>query len=140
MSFEFHNKRRIEFAETDVAGIVHFSNYFRFMEETEHQFLRSLGLTAHGQVDGRNISWPRMRAECSYKAPLCYEEVVDIHLRVREKTKRTITYDFEFAKPEGLVVAQGTVTVICASVDPVTKKLSSITMPKSFDEKIEQAP
>ncbi len=53
MSFDFRTKRRIEFAETDMAGIVHFSNYFRYMEETEHEFLRSLGLTGHGRIDGK---------------------------------------------------------------------------------------
>ena len=36
-------KRRVEFAETDMAGQVHFSNFFRYMEAAEHAFFRSLG-------------------------------------------------------------------------------------------------
>ena len=40
--FVYH--RRVTFAETDMAGIVHFSNFYRYMEEAEHAFLRSRGL------------------------------------------------------------------------------------------------
>ena len=40
MPSEFKHTRRIEFAETDMAGIVHFANFFRMMETTEHEFFR----------------------------------------------------------------------------------------------------
>ena len=123
-----------------MAGIVHFANYFRYMEETEHEFLRSLGLIGHGRIDGRDIGWPRVRAECSYKAPLSFDEEVEIHLLVRKKTKKTVTYEFEFSKLGGPFVALGIVTAICVAIDPVTKKLSSISIPKCIDEKIEEAP
>jgi len=38
MPYEFKHTRRVEFAETDMAGIVHFSNFFRMMESTEHAY------------------------------------------------------------------------------------------------------
>ena len=40
MPTEFTIKRRVQFSETDMAGIMHFANYFRLMEEVEHAFLR----------------------------------------------------------------------------------------------------
>ena len=42
---EFVYKRRVQFAETDLAGIVHFSTIFRYMEEAEHALWRAAGLT-----------------------------------------------------------------------------------------------
>ena len=45
MSYEFQITRRVEFSETDLAGIMHFSNFFRFMESAEHAFFRSLGFS-----------------------------------------------------------------------------------------------
>ena len=39
----FTTTRRVEFGDTDMAGIMHFANFFRFMERTEHAFLRTLG-------------------------------------------------------------------------------------------------
>src|SRR5260221_14772436 len=45
MPYEFKHTRRVEFSDTDMAGIMHFSNFFRFMEATETAFMRSLGLS-----------------------------------------------------------------------------------------------
>ena len=41
----FKTKRRVEFADTDLAGIVHFAMFFKYMEEAEHQFWRSVDLS-----------------------------------------------------------------------------------------------
>jgi acyl-CoA thioester hydrolase len=43
----FITTHRVEFFETDLAGIVHFANYYRFMEQAEHAFFRALGLKIH---------------------------------------------------------------------------------------------
>ena len=58
MPSEFRLTRRIEFAEADMAGIVHFANFFRMMESAEHEFFRSLGFSIHGHEDGATIGWP----------------------------------------------------------------------------------
>ena len=52
MSYEFQITRRVEFSETDMAGIMHFSNYFRFMETAEHAFFRSLGSRSRTPASG----------------------------------------------------------------------------------------
>src|SRR5689334_6065032 len=41
----FRYTRRVQFSETDMAGIVHFSAYFRFMEEAEHALWRAAGVS-----------------------------------------------------------------------------------------------
>ena len=47
MAYEYSIVRGVEFSDTDMAGIMHFSNFFRFMEAAEHGFFRSLGLSIH---------------------------------------------------------------------------------------------
>ncbi|HCE02754.1 MAG TPA: acyl-CoA thioesterase, partial [Acidobacteria bacterium] len=42
---EFRLTRRVQFYETDSAGIVHFSVFFRYMEEAEHAMWRAAGLS-----------------------------------------------------------------------------------------------
>ena len=37
---QFTYSRRIQFSDTDMAGIVHFANFYRFMEEAEHEMFR----------------------------------------------------------------------------------------------------
>jgi YbgC/YbaW family acyl-CoA thioester hydrolase len=121
MSSQFRARRRIEFYETDMAGIVHFSNYFRFMESTEHDFFRSLGLSLHAEREGRMRGWARVEARCEYVAPLHYMDEVDIHLAVSAKTQSSLSYDFVFRRvgadgepgPDGgAVVARGFLTVV----------------------------
>jgi len=43
MPASFRTTRRVEFGDTDMAGIVHFARFFCFMESAEHEMLRSLG-------------------------------------------------------------------------------------------------
>ena len=50
VAYEFKIVREVEFSDTDMAGIMHFSNFFRFMEAAEHAFFRSLGLSIHTPI------------------------------------------------------------------------------------------
>src|SRR5437762_3700781 len=101
MPYEFKATRRVEFSETDMAGIMHFSNFFRFMETAEHGFYRSLGFSvAMAKTDPR-LGWPRVHAECDYKQPLRFEDHVEIHLLVREKRSKSVNFLFRFRKLTG---------------------------------------
>src|SRR6476619_6865373 len=130
-SREFKMTRLIEFAETDMAGIVHFENYFRMMEETEHAFFRSLGFSIHEEFDGRTIGWPRVSASCDFSGPLRFEEKVEIHLIVTEVRTRSIRYQFVFRRlPDALEVARGAVATVCSPVDRLTGKLAAMPIPE----------
>ena len=52
MPQSFRTSRRVEFRDTDAAGIVHFSVFFTWMEAAEHELLRSLGLSV--VLEGRD--------------------------------------------------------------------------------------
>jgi acyl-CoA thioester hydrolase len=140
MAYEFKRVFRVEFADTDMAGIVHFANFFRYMEVTEHAFFRSLGFSIHTHIDGRNIGWPRVHAECDYKSPLRFEDEVEVHLRVREKKSKALTYDFAFRKLDGTAVATGSLTAVCVAMDEQTGTMKAVTIPEVIAEKIEVAP
>jgi YbgC/YbaW family acyl-CoA thioester hydrolase len=87
MPYEFKVTRRVEFSDTDMEGIMHFSNFFRFMETAEHAFLRSLGFSAVLSRNGLEVCLPRVHAECDYLAPLRFEDEVLIHLLVQRKER-----------------------------------------------------
>ena len=137
MSHEFKMTRRIEFAETDMAGIVHFANYFRMMEETEHAFFRSLGFSIHEEFEGRTIGWPRVSASCDFSGPLRCEEEVEIHLIISEVRTRSIRYQFVFRRlPDSLEVARGAVATVCSTVDRLTGKLAAMPIPERIRERL----
>lgn len=137
MSREFCYQHRVEFSETDLAGIVHFANYFRYMENAEHALLRSLGLSVHGEIDGRTISFPRVKAECTFKAPLAFEDLVRVYVSVQERSRKTITYAFRLEKEDGTLVALGTITAVCVAIDPATGRMSAVPIPAAIAEGIE---
>jgi acyl-CoA thioester hydrolase len=97
MPYEFIFSRRVEFAETDMAGIVHFANFYRMMENAEHAFFRSLGFSVHDHFDGQTIGWPRVSATCDFLRPLRFEEMVDVHLFVAEVRIRSLRYAFKLS-------------------------------------------
>ena len=92
MAHEFTLTRRVEFSETDMAGIVHFSNFFRFMESAEHAFFRSLGFSVAGSRDGL--------------------EGVSLASVVPPLTMRVVQACHEYLKQEPLVVDTGVKTGI----------------------------
>ena len=140
MPSEFKHTRRIEFAETDMAGIVHFANFFRMMENTEHEFFRSLGFSIHEYENGTTIGWPRVSVSCDFSRPLRFEDVVEIHLIVAEVRTRSIRYEFLFCNAaDGLEVARGKVATVCATVDKATGKLVAMPIPERIREKITAA-
>ncbi len=143
MPYEFTLSHRVEFAETDMAGIVHFANYFRMMENAEHAFFRSLGFTVHGHEVETTIGWPRVNAACEFLKPLRFEEVVDIQLLVAEVRARSIRYAFRFWKNdtgERVEIARGSVTAVCATVDKATGKLGAVEIPEAIRAAITAAP
>lgn len=141
MPHEFKRIFRVEFADTDMAGIVHFANFFRYMEATEHAFFRSLGFSIHTNWEGVMMGWPRVRAVCDYKSPLRFEDEVEAHLVVREKKSKALTYDFTFRKiATGDVAATGSITAVCVTLDEQTGKMKAVTIPEAIAEKIEVAP
>ena len=143
MPSTFQDRRRIEFYETDMAGIVHFSNYFRFMESTEHAFFRSLGLSIHMEENARSVGWPRVHASCNYLLPLRFEDEVEVELRVREKKRTSLTYDFVFRKvggEPGGEVARGSITAVSVAMDPQSGRMRAVTIPDVVSSRIEAAP
>jgi YbgC/YbaW family acyl-CoA thioester hydrolase len=142
MPYEFKLTRRVEFSDTDMEGIMHFSNFFRFMETAEHAFLRSLGYSAVLSRNGLELCLPRVHAECDYLAPLRFEDEVLIHLLVERKGERSLTYQFRFHRLGGSgagEVAQGVVTVACAARQQ-DGTLSAASLPQELREAIQEAP
>jgi len=107
---EIRLKRRVQFYETDAAGIVHFSWFFRYMEEAEHALWREAGLSIH--PGGSEIGWPRVATSFEFKRPLRFEDEFDVHLRIAEITRRTMRYACRIAQGDA-TIATGELTIAC---------------------------
>jgi len=129
---EFRHRRRVQFYETDLVGIVHFSWYFRYMEEAEHALWRASGLSIADPESP--VGFPRVAATCDYQAPLRFEDEVDVVVRIEAINKRSIKYACTIVRGE-TTVATGTMTSACidkASGAPFT----AVAIPEDIVRKL----
>lgn len=128
----FRTSRRVEFVDTDMAGIVHYSNFFRFMEAAEVDFLQARGLSVALNRGDKKIGLPRVAAQCDFLRPAYFEDILDIDVTLKNLGRKSITYAFEISC-KGDVLARGTVTCVCCLVlGP--RKLKSIEIPEEMRE------
>jgi acyl-CoA thioester hydrolase len=130
MSTPFRTRRRVEFVDTDMAGIVHFSNYFRWMESAEVDFLQSRGLSVKLGWEGLALGFPRVAASCDYLKPIHFEDVIDVDVTLERLGAKSATYLFEFSH-NGEPVARGKVTSVCCRVR-ADKTIESIEIPATL--------
>lgn len=133
----FQTKRRIEFGDTDMAGIVHFSNFFRFMESAECEFLRSLGLSVKLDWEGQTIGFPRVAASCDYVNPARFEEVLNVAVTIDRIGTKSVTYAFEFTRGSQRIAA-GKVTSVCCRVSQ-DNQIEAIAIPESYRARLSGA-
>src|SRR2546423_11087220 len=135
MSTAFVTSRRVEFSDTDAAGIMHFAAFFRMMEQAEHDLLRSVGLSVVMHDSAGTISWPRVSAKCDFAAAARFEDVLEIEVRVARLGKRSVTYAHRFLHA-GKMLASGEVTAVCCRL-PAGAPPTSIDIPADIAEKLQ---
>ena len=141
MPHEIKIRRRVEFSETDMAGIVHYSNFFRYMEAAEHAFFRSLGFSVVTENTNPPVGWPRVHAHCDYHSPLRFEDEFEVQLLVTEKKSKALTYQFRFHKvgEASREVARGQLTVVCVTHN-ADGSMSAAHIPSEIADRIQVAP
>ncbi|TVP78261.1 MAG: acyl-CoA thioesterase [Puniceicoccaceae bacterium] len=143
MPYEHTATRRIEFSETDMAGLVHFSNFFKYMETAERDFFEAAGVDLIRTKPGELVGWPRARAECKFSAPLRFGDTIDIHLAVKAVKDRAIDYQFRIYRrnEDGsrTQAGKGRMTTILAQLTD-SGTLQSIELPADLRERITAAP
>jgi acyl-CoA thioester hydrolase len=136
MPTTFHTSRFVEFSDTDMAGIMHFSAFFRYMEAAEHELLRSLGFSVYSEIDGIPVSFPRVAASCEFHSPARCEDMLEIDVTVRRVGTKSVTYGFHFSQ-HGRDVANGEMTSVCCRV-PHGQAPVSIPIPDVIATKLRE--
>jgi acyl-CoA thioester hydrolase len=108
-------QRRVEFAETDAAGMAHFSIFFRYMEEAEHAAWRAAGLDIFENHE--TVSWPRISARFDFKAPLRFQDEFEVRTEMGAVTRSTIQWAHVLMRGE-TIIGNGTVTAVCVQKNP----------------------
>jgi YbgC/YbaW family acyl-CoA thioester hydrolase len=137
MPTPFTTTRRVEFGDTDMAGIMHFANFFRFMESAETEFLRTLGFSVHWNGGSQRWGLPRVAASCDYKKPARFEDVLTIAVTIERLGAKSISYRHDFTNQHGDLLAVGRITaVLCRTSLP--DGMESVEIPADIREKLQR--
>jgi acyl-CoA thioester hydrolase len=150
MSGKIHShrvRRMVEFAETDMAGIAHFSNFYRWMEAAEHALFRAAGLSVHRTSAEVDSGFARVDARCRFVSPLRYQEWFEIETVVAKIGRSSMRYAFVFRRCAGEdgpsvepPLAIGSITAVHVPKKPGSTELRSAPIPDDIREHVEEAP
>lgn len=130
----FTTRRRVEFRDTDAAGIAHFSAFFFWMESAEHELLRAVGVRVVDRAaDGVDASWPRVSAACDYTSAVRFGDELDIAVTVAVG-RSSATYAFSFSH-DGRPVAAGRVVAVRCLMHP-DRKPEPVPIPAEIVERL----
>ena len=131
----FRTTRRVEFRDTDAAGIVHFSVFFLWMEQVEHEYLRHVGLSVMPRGDDPGaVTWPRVSATCDYRSVLRFEDEFEVEVRIVRIGSTSVTYGFEFKRGDAAIAA-GRMTAVCCRLGS-GGKLSKVEIDSSIRQRL----
>lgn len=133
MPTEHRYPRRVQFYETDAAGIVHFSWYFRYMEEAEHALWRAAGLSI--EPLGSELGWPRIAAAFEFNAPLRFEDEFETFIRIEAMTTKTIRYSCVLTRAD-TKIGTGSLTIACVR-RRLNEPMQSIPIPSDISARLQ---
>ena len=136
MASFFETTRRVEFCETDMAGIVHFANFFRYMEAAETDFLRSRGLSVSWLDGDTRYGLPRVSTGCDFQKPAKFEDVLTIAVTIEKIGRKSLSYRFDFTRGSDAIAVGRITSVFCRAGGP--DHLESIEIPPAIRAKLEQ--
>jgi YbgC/YbaW family acyl-CoA thioester hydrolase len=128
----FKTVLRVTWADTDAAQVVHYSNYFRFLERAEEDFYRHLGFS-FTDIAKMGLWFPRVEVFCRYEKPARFNDLIEVELTLEELREKSMKYGFRmFNKETGTPLVEGYVVVVMA--DKQTQE--AVPIPKEIVEKL----
>lgn len=76
-------ERKINYYETDKMGIVHHSNYIRYLEEARIRWMEEIGIPFE-VLEENGITIPVLGVECEYKHHVSFGDTILIKVFVKE--------------------------------------------------------
>lgn len=132
---EFSFERKINYYETDRMGVVHHSNYIRFMEEARCKWLESLDMP-FSLMEENGVTIPVLGVNCEYKHHVTFGDIIVVSLFVKEYSGVRMTVGYTITnKEDGKIVLTGE-TKHCftdKSLKPINLKKRAPEFSKKFE-------
>ena len=98
-------KHKVQYYETDKMGIVHHSNYIRWMEEARVDFLEKINWS-YDQLEKVGLVSPVLSLNIDYNHPTYFSDIVSIDVEILELKMSKMRVGYKMTNEEGKVVAK----------------------------------
>lgn len=117
MTTDFLYERRVAFADTDMAGVAHFTAILRWVEEAESAWHRARGSSLAKVEAGAVTGWPKVSVRAEYRSPVCFDDMVRVVLSGPDYGSSSAIWRFRVEKSDSAkLVAEGELRVIHARI------------------------
>lgn len=85
---------RISYGETDTMGVLYYAEYLHIFERARSEFIRACGMS-YRDVEEKDIILPVREAQCRYRAPARYDDLVQVHTAISEWGRASMRFVYE---------------------------------------------
>ena len=133
---EFEYKREINYYETDKMGVVHHSNYIRYLEEARCKWLKELGISME-YIEENGYTIPTLEVNCQYKYHITSGDIIIIKPVITEYNgvRMTVSYEVKEEKTGKEVIKAWTKHCFTnKELRPINMKKNNIVINKIFED------
>ena len=114
MTHEFHF--RVYYEDTDLAGIVYYANYLRFIERARTEYLRDLGVDQARIKAENGVVFAVRRVEADYLAPALFDDLLTVETTLTAQTGARIALSQDIMRGEETLF-RALVTVVALTAE-----------------------
>lgn len=109
-----HFQLRVYYEDTDLAGIVYYANYLRFIERARSEWIRTLGIDQKAMKADEGIVFAVRRLEADYLSPAHFDDTLDVVTTTEAVTGARIILKQDVVR-DGEVLFTAHVTIVAIS-------------------------
>ncbi len=102
---------RVYYEDTDMAGIVYYANYLKFIERGRSEWVREIGMDQH-EMKAEGIVFAVRRVECDYLGSAVLDDLLTVETEVANVTAARLVME-QWVKRGEEVLFHAMVTVVC---------------------------
>ena len=133
-------ERKVNYYETDRMGVVHHSNYIRYMEEARNAWLEDIEMP-FAVMEENSITIPTLSVSCNYKYHVTFGDTIVIKLSIKEYNgvRMTVEYEMRDKKTDKLVLTGQTKHCFTdRSLKPINLKKHNLEFSNKFQNLLEE--
>lgn len=107
---------RVYYEDTDLAGVVYYANYLKFIERGRTEALRALGVDQAALKRDRGLVFVVRRVEVEYLVPAVFDDVLEVTTAL-EKMGGAAFWMAQQVRRDGMVLVEARVRVACMNAE-----------------------